>query len=213
MDGILIDSEPFWKEAETEIFRPLGVPLTYEMCETTTGMRLKDVVSMWYKKYPWDKLKHPPEEIEKLIINRLISLVNSKGVLPEGVTQTLKFLRSKNLLIAIASSSNMEIINAVINKFNLRDFFSVIHSAEFEKRGKPYPDIYINTAKQLGVKPAECLAIEDSVNGLNAAVAAGMKTIAIPEEKNFANSAFNAAGLKLKSLAGFTAENFNVLNC
>lgn len=210
MDGVLIDSEPFWKEAETSVFNSVGVPLTSGMCETTTGMRLKDVVTLWHSKYPWDKTR-PFHAVENEIIDRLIMLIEEKGELSQGVSELINLLSNKSVPMAIASSSNMRIIDAVVDKFELRKYFSVIHSAEFESAGKPDPAIYISTARQLNVNPEECLAIEDSLNGLKSAKSAGMKTVVIPEPKNYELAGFGVADLKLRSLAEFTEEQFAVI--
>jgi mannitol-1-/sugar-/sorbitol-6-/2-deoxyglucose-6-phosphatase len=212
MDGVLIDSEPFWKEAEIGVFNSVGVPLTPEMCETTTGMRLKDVVIMWHSKYPWDTNKRSFQDVENEIIEKLIFLIGKNAVLPAGVAEVISLFTARGLPMAIASSSNMKIINAVIDKLALRKHFNVIHSAEFEADGKPDPAIYFSTAKELNLDPGKCLAIEDSLNGLKAAISAGMKTVVIPESKNFDERGFDNADLKLHSLEELTEEKFNSLN-
>ncbi len=212
MDGVLIDSEPFWKEAEISVFNSVGVPLTPQMCETTTGMRLKDVVKLWHSKYTWDERKRPFHEVENEIIDNLIKLIKENGVLPPGVGDIINLFKSKDLPMAIASSSNMRIIDSVLDKFELRKHFKVVHSAEFEAAGKPDPAIYLSTAKQLDVHPASCLAIEDSLNGLKAAKAAGMKTVVIPEAKNYDDTGFDIADMKLRSLEEISGEKFDLLN-
>ncbi|MEO8512201.1 MAG: hexitol phosphatase HxpB [Ignavibacteria bacterium] len=212
MDGVILDSEPFWKEAEIRIFNFLGVPLTGEMCETTTGMRLVDVTKLWHEKYSWDITKYPYEKVNRDIVDSLIELIKQKGELNTGVTELLEMLNSKGLPMAIASSSDMKIIDAVLDKFGLRNYFKVIHSAEFEDYGKPHPAIYITTAKKLGVEPSECLAIEDSFNGVVAAIAARMKTAAYPEKTNFYNPKFAIADIKFRTLKDFTEEEFRLLD-
>lgn len=212
MDGVLLDSEPLWKLAETEVFNSIGVPLTFEMCETTVGMRLKDVVELWHSKYPSSHIKMSFADVEFGIINKLIALIVEKSVLNRGVIKALNFFESKHLPMAVASSSDMKIIDTVLNKFDLRKRFSVIHSAEFEEHGKPHPAIYNTAAGMLGVAPHECLAIEDSLNGLKSAISAGMKTIAVPEARSFMSSDFDIADLKIRSLEEFSEKQFSELN-
>jgi sugar-phosphatase len=212
MDGVILDSEPFWKEAEIRIFNSLGVPLTDVMCETTTGMRLVDVIKLWHEKYPWDINNDPYEKVNKEIVDALIGLILQKGELNNGVGDLLEMFKSKGLLLAVASSSDMKIIDAVLDKFEIRNYFKVIHSAEFEDYGKPHPAIYISTAKKLGVLPEECLAIEDSFNGVVAAIAARMKTAAYPEKTNFYNPKFAIADIKFRTLEDFTEAEFNLLD-
>lgn len=212
MDGVILDSEPFWKEAEIGIFNKLGVPLTAEMCETTTGMRLADVSKLWFSKYPWDLKNEPLDKINKDIVDALIELISKKGTINKGVIDLLESLSAKNIPIALASSSDLRIIDAVTDKFSIRKYFKVIHSAEFEEYGKPHPAIYLNTAKKLGVNPVNCLAIEDSYNGVLAAAAARMKVAAIPDLYNFYNPKFNIADARYRKITELTEEEFNKLN-
>jgi len=212
MDGVILDSEPFWKEVEIKIFNSLGVPLTEEMCETTTGMRLVDVIKLWNEKYPWDTAKDPLDKVGETIVNALIGLIKQKGTMNHGVDELLTMFASKNLPMAIASSSDKRIIDAVMEKFGIAGYFKVKHSAEFEEYGKPHPAIYLSTAKMLGVEPTDCLAIEDSFNGVVAAIAARMKTAAYPEKTNFYNPKFAIADIRFRTLKDFTEEEFNKLN-
>lgn len=212
MDGIIIDSEPFWKEAETGIFNKLGVPLTPQMCETTTGMRLVDVSKLWYKAYPWDLNKEPFEKVNNDIVEALIVLIKNRGIINKGIIELLEFFRTKNILLALASSSDKKIIDTVIDKFSIRKYFKVIHSAEFEKFGKPHPAIYLTTAEKLGTDPVNCLAVEDSYNGVLAAAAARMKVAAIPDLYNFYNPKFNIADVRFRKITELTGEEFNKLN-
>jgi sugar-phosphatase len=212
MDGIILDSEPFWKEVEIEIFNSLGVPLTPEMCETTTGMRLVDVTRLWHGRYPWNEKEHSFDAVNAEIVEGLIKKIKEKGVMNNGVTELLDMFVAKKLPMAIASSSDMNIIDAVLDKFDIRKYFKVIHSAENEKYGKPHPAIYLTAAEMLGIDPVNCLAIEDSFNGVVSAVAARMKTAAYPEKTNFYNPKFAIADLKFRSLKDFTAEEFDRLD-
>lgn len=212
MDGLILDSEPFWRESEIKVFGSVGVPLTSQMCETTVGMRLRDVSRYWNEKYPWDIKKSPLEKINKEIVEEVISLIKSKGTLNKGVTQSFEFFKAKGLPLALASSSDMKIINTVTEKFGIKDIFSTVHSAEIEEYGKPHPAIYINTAKEMSIRPNDCLAIEDSFYGVISAIAAGMKTVAVPELTNFYNPKFDIASLKLRSLADFSEDDFTKLN-
>lgn len=209
MDGIILDSEPFWKEVEIEIFNSLGVPLTPEMCDTTTGMRLVDVTRLWHSRYPWNEKEHSLESVNKRIVDGLIAKINEKGVMNPGVAELLEMFAAKGLPMAIASSSDMNIIDAVLDKFDIRKYFKAVHSAQNEKYGKPHPAIYLTAAEMLGVDPVDCLAIEDSFNGVVSAVAARMKTAAYPEKTNFYNPKFAIADLKFRSLKDFTVEEFD----
>lgn len=179
MDGLLIDSEPLWHEAEIYGFGLAGLCLTAEQCLETTGLRVDEVVQFRYAERPWAAPSQ--DAVAAAIAGRVVELVRARGVLKPGVAEALGFARASGLRIALASSSPYVIIDAVLDTLGLRSAFEVIHSAEEEARGKPEPDVYLTTARKLGVEPAACLALEDSPNGVVAAKAAGMKCIAIPE--------------------------------
>ena len=214
MDGLLLDSEPYWKEAEIEVFTGLGVPLTGEMCDSTVGKRIEEVVSHWNNLYPWDTNKKDSsfEKVSEDVIGKVVKLIKEKGTPLEGVDYIIKFFKDRKIKTAIASSSAMVIIEAVLQKFGIKEEFDAIHSAENEQYGKPHPAVYLNTAKQLGILTKNCLAFEDSYNGLLAAKDAGMKTVAVPEKRMSNDARFDLADLKLVSLAEFRTQNLEFIN-
>ena len=207
MDGLLIDSEPIWQEAEVAVFNKIGVPLTLEMTPQTMGLRTDEVVEYWHKELPWEtpSLK----DVSELIDATVIELIKSKGMAKAGVNEAITVCEVAGLPIAIASSSPTLLINIVLNKLNIADKIKLIHSAHDEEYGKPHPAVYINTAKDLGVHPNHCLAFEDSVNGVLAAKAAKMKCIAIPEPEARNNKRFGIADIILDSLHDFNQEMLN----
>lgn len=182
MDGVLIDSEPFWKEAEIKAFKKVGYDFTAAMCNQTKGMRVDEVVKYWYDQLKWDNLSQ--EEVVELILENIEHLILTKGVEKDGVTKLLKLLNSANIPIGLASSSPNRIIQATLKRLKIKDYFQVVHSAENEPFGKPHPAVYISAAKELGVEPTNCVVIEDSKYGAISALAAKMKVIAIPEFEN-----------------------------
>lgn len=198
MDGVLIDSEPLWRSAEILSFKTVGVSLTEDMCKETMGLRVDEVVEYWYHKFPWENIPH--KQVEEIIWENVIRLVKEEGKVKDGVREALDFIRSKNVRIALASTSAMVLINAVIEKLKLENYFEVIHSAEFEDYGKPHPGVYITTANKLDIKPQFCVAIEDSFNGILAVKAARMKCIAIPERELIHDKRLGIADVVLSSL-------------
>jgi len=197
MDGVLVDSEPFWHAAELQVFRALGVPLELPMCLQTTGLRPDEVVRYWHERFPWHgDLK----EAEREMIDEVTRLVNAHGQARHGVAHALAYLRPLKLPLAIASSSPYRLIEAVCAKLGIRDAFSVTASAEEELFGKPHPGVYLRAAAKLDVPPSSCLAIEDSVNGVLAAKAARMKCVAVPEPDLLADRRLGIADLVLPSL-------------
>lgn len=201
MDGLLIDSEPLWRLAEIEVFNSLGVPLTEDLAITTMGMRTDEVVEYWFARYPWagSTLK----EVEAAIEARVVELVRERGTPLPGVREVIALLRERGYPLAIASSSSSEIIRSVVHQIGLAGSFQVLQSAEHEPYGKPHPGVYIAAARALGVAPADCLAFEDSANGVLAAKAARMRCFAVPEPVVRDDRRFCIADAVLGSLTEF----------
>lgn len=204
MDGLIIDSEPLWREAEKEIFGSVGVILTDEMCASTMGLRIDEVVAHWYRRSPWEE--PAKEEVATRVVDRVISLVRQKGASLPGVHTALQSCRALGLRTALASSSARRIIMAALDRLELSDEFEVIRSAQDEPAGKPHPAIFLNAAAALGVMPHECLALEDSLNGVLAAKAAGMTCIAIPAGSLAYPAGGPGADLTLASLEELSPE-------
>jgi sugar-phosphatase len=183
LDGLLIDSEPLWRMAEMEVFAAIGVTLTEEECHLTTGLRTEHVVAYWLERRPWDTNHHSAAEVAERINQRVIELIGERGEAKQGVGHALEFMRSRGLCLALASSSAMSVIEAAIGKLGLERQFEVVHSADSEPCSKPAPDVYLGAARRLGVAPHRCIALEDSLPGVEAAKAAGMACIRFPEHK------------------------------
>lgn len=199
MDGVIINSEPLWREALIYCFNQVGFDFSQDKCRITQGMRLIEVVEYWYAEQPWDN--KTIEEVEKDILKKVTELILEKGLEMEAVNQSIQYFKSKGYKVALASSSANSLINAVLTKLNLTESFEIVNSAENLAFGKPHPEIFIKTAKQLGVKPIDCLVIEDSFHGVLAGKAAVMNVIAIPDEEAKNDNRFCIADYKLNSLS------------
>ncbi|MGB1316130.1 MAG: HAD-IA family hydrolase, partial [Chitinophagales bacterium] len=144
--------------------------------------------------------------VQKAILDKVIELIKIDGNKRalEGIDYIFNFFKSKNIPIALASSSPSKIITATLEAIGIEDKFVVKHSAEQEVLGKPNPAVFITTANLMNVKPENCLVFEDSVNGTLAAKAAKMKCVSIPAKHDYNRPQFGIADLKLKSLLEFT---------
>jgi beta-phosphoglucomutase-like phosphatase (HAD superfamily) len=210
MDGVLIDSEPFWQESEIVVFGRAGLDLTREMCLQTMGLRVDEVVEYWRRSHTFDEA--PAGALEDAIIGGVVDRILSKGEAKDGAAHALDFFRTRGLRVALASSSAYPLIGAVTERLGLADEFEVVYSAADEEYGKPHPGVYLTTARRLGVAPVECLAIEDSFNGLLAAKAARMKCLAVPEPSQRRDPRFCIADSVLDSLADVSEEVWRSLN-
>jgi sugar-phosphatase len=202
MDGLLIDSEPLWCRAEQRVFGRLGIRLTEAMCAETRGLRSHEVVAYWHRRQPWqgETLK----VVEGKIVAEAGRLIETQGKALAGVMTTLAAFKRHGYRLALASSSPYALIETVVAKLGIGGYFEVICSATEEKFGKPHPAIYLTTARRLGVPPVNCLALEDSIAGVQAAKAAGMQVIAVPAASQFDAPEFEQADLKLRSLEEFS---------
>ena len=198
MDGVLIDSEPLWRKAMIEGFASIGVLITEEDCKKTTGNRLKEVVEYWFEKLNIHDVL--PTEIEHRIINMLVKLINNEGKAISGVIEVINFCNNKNIKIGLATSSSNQLMEAVLEKLNLKNTFKSSISAENMEYGKPHPEVFLICASQLQISPLECIVIEDSINGVIAAKAAFMSVIALPEHENINNHKFSIADYKLNNM-------------
>lgn len=198
MDGLLIDSEPYWKIAEKEVFGKLGLNLTDVLLRQVMGFRLSEVVRHWYHYQPWPNPNF--EQTERDVLNCVKQLIQQHANAMPGVYEVLTHCKNKNYKIALASSSAMELIDVVIDKLNIRHYFDVVWSAQFEEYGKPHPAIFLSVAKQLNIEPKHCVVFEDAINGVIAAKAARMYCIAIPEEVSYNDPRFAIADVKRQSL-------------
>lgn len=206
MDGLLIDSEPLWQQAEIAIFKEVNITLDSSLCLQTKGLRIDEVVEYWYSKYPWHNLSKLA--VETKIVTKVIELIHSQGTALPGVNYAIDYVKTKNLKLALASSSSFKIIQAALATLGLTDVFEIIYSAELESLGKPHPGVYLTTADKLKIAPQNCLALEDSLNGVLAAKAAQMKCIAIPEASEYHNPKFAIADIILNSLTQLNDENW-----
>jgi sugar-phosphatase len=204
MDGVLIDSEPLWREAEIEVFGSLGVTLTETMCLETMGLRLDEVVGHWHRRHPWPDLDVPA--VASAVVARIAALIEDGGEPLPGLAEALGACRGGGFRTALASSSPLTLIDAVVRRFGLERSFEVVRTADDERHGKPHPAIYLSTADRLGVPPTACVAIEDSVNGIVAAKAARMACIAVPAPELRGDRRLGIADAVVDSLHGVTAD-------
>jgi HAD superfamily hydrolase (TIGR01509 family) len=202
MDGVLIDSEPLWRRAEIEIFATVGLELTEADCGNTQGMRMDEAAQWWFDRHPWSG--PGTIEIADRVVDRVIGLIRAEGKPMPGVLEVLAAAKSHAWRIALASSSAMRLIETVLDRLEIRDSFEVTCSAEDEERGKPHPDVYLSTVRRLAIECADCIAIEDSANGVASAQAAGIRCIAIPPPESRADPRFKKADWRFNSLVDLT---------
>ncbi len=151
-----------------------------------------------------------PEEINAAIVERMLARYGEAPPLIPGAVEAVRRIAAR-WPVAIASSSNPELIEVVVQASGLGDVFQIAVSSEEVGRGKPAPDVYLEAARRLGVEPTSCGAVEDSHNGIRSAKAAGMRVVAVPNP-HFPpdDEAMGAADVVLGSIAELQVETFAV---
>jgi HAD superfamily hydrolase (TIGR01509 family) len=203
LDGVLVDSEHVWDEARRELAAERGGRWHEGASRDMMGMS-----SVEWSRYMRDEigLDEPPEEISAEVVRRLEDIYRRELPLIEGSVEAVDRLAARWPL-ALATSSNRELIDLVLDLSGLARRFRVTVSSEEVPRGKPAPDVYLEAARRLGVASERCAAVEDSENGIRSAKAAGMRVLAIPN-RDYAPDpeALRLADEVLESVAELTPE-------
>jgi mannitol-1-/sugar-/sorbitol-6-/2-deoxyglucose-6-phosphatase len=196
MDGLLIDTEPVWRAAQSAVFAGLGVALSESDLLDSTGQPIEELIPVWRRRSPGVELTD--DEIADRIIDQVIAYVKARGQPMPGATAAIALFERCGLRLAIASSP-LRLIDAVCDRLGLTRI-TVRCSAMDEARGKPAPDVYLTAARRLGVAAAGCLALEDSPAGIASARSAGMRCVAVPDPLLAADPRYREADLVLESL-------------
>ncbi|WP_075181654.1 hexitol phosphatase HxpB [Pantoea sp. 1.19] len=208
MDGLLIDSEPLWERAEEEVLGELGVDLRCrDRLPETTGVRIDQVVAMWYAVSPW---RGPScEAVTEQISARTLALIQAARPLMPGVHHALDLCAAQGLKIGLASASPLAMIEQVLTLFALRDRFAFLASADTLPLSKPHPQVYLNAAAGLGIDPQRCVALEDSLTGMVAVKAARMRAIVVPAAAQRTDPRWVLAEVRLSQLCALRAADLH----
>ena len=203
LDGVIVDSEQVWDEVREDYARQSGGIYTEQATRDMMGMSSPE-----WSRYMADELGVPgtPEEINAAIVERMLERYGEEPPLIPGAVDAVRRVAARWPL-AIASSSNPELIEVVVRVTGLGDVFRVAVSSQEVPRGKPAPDVYLEAARRLGADPVRCAAVEDSHNGIRSAKAAGMRVVAVPNP-HFppADEALAEADVVLPSISELTPE-------
>jgi HAD superfamily hydrolase (TIGR01509 family) len=176
MDGVLIQSEEVWDEVREAYVRERGGRYDAELQRAMMGMS-----STEWSQYLHETagVRDAPEAINAEVVRRMLASYHDHLPLIDGAVDAVRRLAARYPL-GLASSSNRQLIDAVLERAGLASYFKATVSSEEVARGKPAPDVYLEAARRLGVDPTHCAAVEDSHGGIRSAKAAGMHVIAFP---------------------------------
>ena len=179
MDGLIIDSEPYWDKARRIMATEAGKDWNDDDHKAVMGVSTREWATYMITRL---ELEMSPEAVEKQIITRMVELYQQQIPYLPGAAEAVA-LSATQYPTGLASGSPRSLIDTVTNDKALRGKFKVIISGDQVAQGKPSPDIYLATAAAMGVKPEVCVCLEDSGNGILAGKNAGMKVIAVPDER------------------------------
>jgi len=177
MDGVLVDSEPLGMEAMRRVLAPYGVPYTEADNEEFLGRTTPESCAILKRRH---RLGADESDLARSYVDHLLALIHEVPRPMPGIPDVLLALRHGGYRLALASSAEPEVIEAHTARLDIARLFEIAVSGVEVPRGKPAPDVFLETARRLGVRPGHCLVVEDSRNGLLAAKAAGMRCAVIP---------------------------------
>ncbi|MGW4929158.1 HAD family hydrolase [Agromyces sp. NPDC004153] len=203
MDGVIVDSEQRWEAVRRRLVIASGMAYPDEATRRMQGMSAPE-----WEAYLHDELGVPgtPAEIGRRVVAEIEASYRADLPLIPGVEEAVRALAERYPL-AVASSSNRQLIELALDLAGLADAFQAIVSSEEVERGKPAPDVYLEAASRLGIAPEHCAAVEDSSNGIRSAHAAGMRVVAVPNRAYPpAADAVELADVVLDSIRALTPE-------
>jgi len=208
MDGVIIDSEHIWDEVREQLARDWDGAYGPEAQRAMMGMSAPEWSAYMHEAVG---IEAAPEEINAEVVRRMRDRYHEELPVLPGAVDAVRRLREK-LRLAVASSSNRELIEAVLETLELTDSFEQVVSSEEVPRGKPAPDVYLEATRRLRLDPGHCVAVEDSTNGLLAAAAAGLAVVAYPNRRFPPTAdALERAALVVDSLDDLTPESLAAL--
>jgi HAD superfamily hydrolase (TIGR01509 family) len=203
LDGVLVQSEELWDAARRELAEAHGIDWPDGATDAMMGMSSRE-----WSRYVHDEVgvPDPPEEINRKVLEWVEERYRADLPWIPGAVEAVRRM-GERFPLGLATSSNREIVDLVVEVGGFEDLLRVTVSSEEVERGKPAPDVYLEAARRMGVDPARAAAVEDSTNGLLAAHAAGMHVIAIPNDAHPpAEKGLAVADLVLDSIAELRPE-------
>ncbi len=201
LDGTIIDTEKYYRLYWPKAFAKFGYAVTDEQA---LGMRSLGYpfVEEYVEKISVNKADLT--EIKKYARSLVDESVKANGLeLKDGVEDCLKFLKTKNVTIAIVTATAADRTKTYIKEANIEKYFDDIISAKNVPRGKPAPDVYITACEKLNVKPDETIAVEDSPNGVMSASSAGCNVVMVPDQTEADDELMKHLFWNIKSLRDF----------
>lgn len=179
MDGLMFDTETLVYNAWQKVMDDHNFNYNFEIYKSTVGRRTIEVQKMYEEMYGDTFVYAPIREKTSFYFRKAI---NDFGVpFKKGLVNILEHLKSKGIKIALATSTSSQTAMWLIEDADLKKYFDKFVCGNMVTHGKPHPEIFLTAAKELQLDPQDCIALEDSLNGIKSAYSAGMKPIMIPD--------------------------------
>lgn len=179
LDGTLVDSMWMWKAIDIEFLGAYGYECPDDIQRAIEGMSFSETAVYFKERFD---LPLSLDEIKAIWVKMSIDKYRHEVPLKPGVLEFLKYCKGNGIRTGIGTSNGSEIVDAVLTSLKVKEYFDVVVTACEVAHGKPEPDIYLEVAKRLGVKPEDCLVFEDIPAGIMAGKAAGMPVIAVEDD-------------------------------
>lgn len=180
MDGTITDTEKYYNRTWPEAFHAFGyTDYTCEDALLQRSLNHKDAQKLWGDRYGEG---FDFEKVHRYNTKLVLDLMKREGIeIKPGVSEILAYLKEKGIKSAVVTATKYERAMSRLAEVNLQDAFDVVVSASMVERGKPHPDVYLYACQQIGENPEDCMAVEDSPNGVFSAASAGCKTVMVPD--------------------------------
>ena len=178
LDGTLVDSMWVWRDIDVDFLSAIGQTLPDDLQKCIEGMSFTETAEYFKERF---NIKDDVEDIKTKWNKMAYDKYTSEVKLKKGAKEFLACLKADGILVGIASSNSMTLIEGALKAEGVLDYFDAITTACEAGAGKPAPDIYLLAARKLGVSPAECLVFEDIPMGIMAGNSAGMTTVAVED--------------------------------
>lgn len=179
LDGTLVDSMWMWKDIDIEFLNKYGIEYPNDLQENIEGMSFSETAEYFKNRF---QIKESIDLIKEEWNQMAWYKYTNEVPLKEGALELLQYLKDNNIKAGIATSNSRELVNLIVQKLGIESYFGSIRTSCEVEKGKPSPDIYLLVAKDLGVKPDQCLVFEDVLPGVMAGKNAGAKVCAVFDE-------------------------------
>ncbi len=179
LDGTLVDSMWMWKSIDIEYLGRYGIQMPEDLQQSIEGMSFSETAIYFKERFGLkDSLDQIKGDWNEMAWDKYMHEVPLKA----GVRELLAYLKQDHIAMGIATSNSRELVDLVVEKLGIKEYFSSIRTSCEVSKGKPSPDIYLLVAEDLGVEPVHCLVFEDVLQGIMAGKNAGMKVCAVHDE-------------------------------